>query len=481
MDPEDRPNDFIPQKFKSMREVEGYKPFIKERFERCLDLYLCPRVQKRRLNIDPESLVPQLPKPRDLRPFPTAMEMHYVGHKGAVTSIAVGPNGEYVASGSADHTVRLWEVDTGRCMKTWDCGAEVASVRWNPNPDLHLLAVAAGTRVLLIATDTGSADQTELTDALLSDAHIAAAKGPQAGGGAQEAAAGAGGGDDDSSDDEAAADGEAEKKQPGQQGNVRSMRWVLPGSSRDKQALEVQEKAGLGGALPDEVVQEMLAEANPDFDESMSEEDRAEAAAAAAAKVAEKGAGIRLVLLSQFSVRTVAWHRKGDYLASTAPRAGAASVQIHRLSRGRTQLPFKKDRGAVQCVEFHPTRPFFFVATQRNVRVYNLTTQAMMKKLQSGAKWISDITVHKSGDHVLLTSYDRRLCWFDLDLSSSPFKTLRYHTKAVRASCFHPKYPLMASCSDDGTVHVLHAKIFDDLMKVGVQGTRVGPRRQRQQ
>ena len=58
-----------------MRELGRYKDFVKERFERCLDLYLCPRVHKRRLNIDPESLVPKLPKPRELRPFPTTMCM----------------------------------------------------------------------------------------------------------------------------------------------------------------------------------------------------------------------------------------------------------------------------------------------------------------------------------------------------------------------------------------------------------------------
>ncbi|CAN0482321.1 unnamed protein product, partial [Scytosiphon promiscuus] len=29
-------------------------------------------------------------------------------------------------------------------------------------------------------------------------------------------------------------------------------------------------------------------------------------------------------------------------------------------------------------------------------------------------------------------SYDRRVAWFDLDLSSPPYKTLKYHTKVGR-------------------------------------------------
>jgi ribosome biogenesis protein ERB1 len=70
MDPTDKP-DFIPQSFDAMRKVPAYAKYVQERFERCLDLYLCPRARKKRLNVDPESLLPKLPKPRDLQPFPT--------------------------------------------------------------------------------------------------------------------------------------------------------------------------------------------------------------------------------------------------------------------------------------------------------------------------------------------------------------------------------------------------------------------------
>lgn len=54
MDVKDRPYGLlIPKKHNSLREVGAYEHTVRERFERCLDLYLCPRVMKRRLNIDP--------------------------------------------------------------------------------------------------------------------------------------------------------------------------------------------------------------------------------------------------------------------------------------------------------------------------------------------------------------------------------------------------------------------------------------------
>ena len=51
--PSDRNQDFLPKRFESLRAVGAYHGMVRERFERCLDLYLCPRSFKRKLNIDP--------------------------------------------------------------------------------------------------------------------------------------------------------------------------------------------------------------------------------------------------------------------------------------------------------------------------------------------------------------------------------------------------------------------------------------------
>ena len=53
--------------------------------------------------------------------------------------------------------------------------------------------------------------------------------------------------------------------------------------------------------------------------------------------------------------------------------------------------------------------------------------------------------------------------WFDADLGAAPYKTLRYHAGGVRRAAFHPgALPLMATASDDGTLHVFHARVFGD-------------------
>uniref|UniRef100_A0A8P4K614 Ribosome biogenesis protein BOP1 n=1 Tax=Dicentrarchus labrax TaxID=13489 RepID=A0A8P4K614_DICLA len=366
----DRKFPFVPQRFSSLRQVPAFPRFIHERFERCLDLYLCPRQRKMRVNVNPEDLIPKLPKPKDLQPFPTTQSLVYRGHSGLVRSISVSPSGQWLASGSDDGSVRFWEVRSSRCMKTVQVGGAVRSVAWNPNPSVCLLAVALDSVVLILSPS-------------LADRQV-----------------------------------------------VSSSERLLSGQQEEEPA------EGVGPVTWSEGEGEELNQ------------------------------GIRLKIQHPKAVHQVAWHAKGDYLASVMPdHSSHLQVFIHQVSRRRSQNPFRKNKGLVQCVSFHPVRPYFFVATQRSVRIYNLVKQEMTKKLQANSKWISSMAVHPGGDHVVCGSYDCRLSWFDLDLSTKPYKMLRHHKKAVRGVAYHRLYPLFASASDDGSVIVCHGTVYNDLLQ----------------
>ncbi|TNN30936.1 Ribosome biogenesis protein bop1 [Liparis tanakae] len=337
-DASDRKTPFVPRKFSSLRQVPAFPRFLHERFERCLDLYLCPRQRKMRV---------------------------YRGHSGLVRSISVSPSGQWLASGSDDGSVRFWEVRSSRCVRTVQVGGAVKSVAWNPNPLLCLLAVARDSVVLILSPPLADRQVVLSTERLLSG-----------------------------------------------QREAESTEEVGPVTWTDAEGEELSQ-------------------------------------------------GINLKLQHPKAVHQVTWHAKGDYLASVMPdHSSHLQVFIHQVSRRRSQNPFRKNKGLVQCVSFHPVRPYFFVGTQRSVRIYNLVKQEMSKKLQANSKWISSMAVHPGGDHVICGSYDCRLSWFDLDLSTKPYKMLRHHKKAVRGVAFHRLYPLFASASDDGSVIVCHGTVY---------------------
>jgi translation initiation factor 3 subunit I len=64
----------------------------------------------------------------------------YHGHQGAIWTVDVSPNTRLVASGAADNTVKLWNIKTGECVKTWEFPTAVKRVEFSED-GMQLLAV----------------------------------------------------------------------------------------------------------------------------------------------------------------------------------------------------------------------------------------------------------------------------------------------------------------------------------------------------
>ncbi|CAL1702299.1 unnamed protein product [Somion occarium] len=369
---EDREQNFLPQKYSALRLVPAYNQFIQERFSRQLDLYLAPRIQRTKLQIDPNSLIPKLPSPNSLRPFPVYKSLSVLHAKTRVRSVSVSPDGAWVVSGDESGNVSLWEVIVGKEVKRWKFDGKVGALEWCPRTDVVFFVVATEERLHFVIPPNLPAPVLFATQAVLSPANLPPA--------------------------------------PATPSPVKWTSVSAASSSSEKPILTIDLPPSSG--LP----------------------------------------------------KQIAWHRKGDYLSTISSGEGQGGVWIHQISRRHSQAPFKKVKGAVQLVLFHPTKPHFFVATQRYVRIYNLAEQKLLKTLQAGIRWISSMDVHPLGDHLIVGGYDRKLCWFDLELSDKPYKILRYHSRAVRSVHFHPTYPLFASSSDDGSIQIFHARVYNDLM-----------------
>lgn len=397
----ERERNFVPQKFTALRKVPGYSESVRERFERSLDLYLAPRVRKNKLNIDPESLIPKLPSPKDLRPFPIRSSTVYSGHEGKIRSLSIDPSGLWLATGSDDGTVRIWEILTGREVykvqlidRKENSDDHIECLEWNPEKDIGILAVAAGENIYLIVPpifgfDIENNGKTKIENGFGFD--------------------------------------------------------TFGTQKKSNLNLNDSEEEGEDESTVNDV-KKTVAKWNKPSSAQLEKD-------------------ISIIITCKKTVKKLSWHRKGDYFVSVQPDSGNTSVLIHQLSKHLTQSPFKKSKGITMDAKFHPFKPQLFVCSQRYIRIYDLAQQVLVKKLLPGARWLSKFDIHPRGDNVIASSFDKRVLWHDLDLASTPYKTLRYHEKAVRSVSFHKRLPLFCSAADDGIIHVFHATVYDDMMK----------------
>jgi WD40 repeat protein len=73
----------------------------------------------------------------------------FKGHEDSVTGVCFAPGGKTILSGSDDHTLKLWDLETGQCSKT-------IPLQWRPReitpaplqPGLFAAANANGTVTL---------------------------------------------------------------------------------------------------------------------------------------------------------------------------------------------------------------------------------------------------------------------------------------------------------------------------------------------
>lgn len=392
-----------PKKYSSLRTVPAYSQYIKGVYERCVDLVAYPRKMPRKQRIvDPDSLLPAIPDPSTLQPFPTSLAFIYTAHRRPIMCLSVDPAGKYLAIGSQDGYVFIFDVFTSRCLQRWYLGTEttksssatgidanpaidvktksetldyeadteraVRCLAWNPHKDVCILAAGIYNRIVLLLPQCANKNTQKNTQSLVSLAFAS------------------------------------------KETNSSPVSWVKPSGT-------------------------------------------------------EINSGHLIHLILPRTVTQVAWHSRGNYFTTTLRGANTDTVMIHQLSKRLSQMPFRKSKGLIQQVMFHPTAQILFVVTQRSVRIYNLSEKKIEKRLIPGVNHISSIDVHPGGDNLIVGSYDNVVSWFDLNMGNTPYKKLRHHSSAVRCVAYHKSYPLFASCDSKGRIYIFHCSVYSDLTK----------------
>ncbi|CAD2222826.1 BOP1NT (NUC169) domain/WD domain, G-beta repeat, putative [Angomonas deanei] len=410
----DRKEHFLPHAFDALRHVPFYNHTVQDRYQRCLDLAFFPRAQRTRLVVDPNKLLPELPDPKDLRPYPERLSFQYKGHTATVRSVSVSPTGQYLATACDDHLVRVYEVHTGRLMKRYDLGAPVQQVEFCPTKSLNLLVAAVEYSLVLIVPTFA--------------AHVTV--------------------------------------------NDHTVRYLrAPGVSAGKDGVaHLLGATTLGGHSITQTAMDTDEQAHESVADLHDVEEKEKRAEFVDANAKERSAGIVVKIAMHAKIKKFTFHNKGDYICCLCPKDHVKYRQtvMLQLSKRKVFCPFRKFSEIVTDCKFHPREPIFFLSTTNSVRVYNLMAHRLQKRFKAPGGITTAISIHPDGDNFIVGDTTSHTSWYDMDFSDKPYKRMRSHKGVVNNVSFHPNtaaYPLFATASSDGQVHVFHGMVYDDYNK----------------
>ena len=370
-----------------LRRIPRYDNLIEEELERCCDLFLSARTIRKKLDLKENDILPDLPKPEELKPFPTKECMVYKGHESSIRDICCDPNGNVLISADNGNLVFFWDIQTGKIITKFDLKEKVRSI--NINKFLKLVVICTETHILFFLPKYLEKKYKEEILSLIKDKIY-----PKI-----------------NTNKNTISNNNKEKKDNNNITINDSFVWHIPKSASKK------EKQGV----------------------------------------------LFYLKWTQGIIKNIVWHNKGDYFATLSKNAqGKSQVYIHSLTKMTHQLPISHIKGNANCISFHPNKPYFIVATNSNIFVYNLQKQELTRKFISNLNTINKISLHKNGNDLIAGDKSGKVAWFQLELSSKPFKLMDYHQDKIKAVEFNNNFPLFLSCSRNGKLVVYYGKVNEE-------------------
>ena len=372
-----------------LRRIPRYDNLIEEELERCCDLFLSARTIRKKLDLKENDVLPDLPKPEELRPFPTKECMVYKGHESSIRDICCDPNGNVLISADNGNLVFFWDILTGKIITKFDLKEKVRKI--NINKFLKLIVICTETHIFFILPKYLEKKYKEEILILVKEKIY-----PKI------------------IENKVAKEDNKEGEKENNNNNITindSFVWHIPKSDSKK------EKQGI----------------------------------------------LFYMKWTQGVIKNLVWHNKGDYFGTLSKNSqGKTQVYIHSLTKMTHQLPISHIKGNANCISFHPNKPYFIVATNSNIFVYNLQKQELSRKFISNLNTINRISIHKNGNDLIAGDKSGKVAWFQLELSSKPFKLMDYHQDKIKSVEFNNSFPLFLSCSRNGKLVVYYGKVNEE-------------------
>ncbi|EZG56794.1 BOP1NT (NUC169) domain protein [Gregarina niphandrodes] len=470
--PDDKKYDFIPTAHKSLRQVPGYAELVKEKFKRCLDLYLCPRSMRLNWIENSDDLLPELPSLDNFKPFPRTQGIVVKDHGSSVVSLAFCRHSGVLGAGYRDGSLAIHNVASHphylpefyAHTKSQTNAYAVESLAFHPV--LPLMVFSRGSYLYITLVRRPQTSFTELRafvkqywgvpeheaiDPADVSPHLQQYR---------EAV-------DAMRCSEDAVSLMSLGSRPSKVGQWKAFRsytffedYEEPGLGDDEGSIETE------GDVEDSGFEELQAK---DWVETCRFVDCLQK------KNKYVVAGFVVALGARASA--VAIHPKGAYVATAAATSQLKSSQclLHHLKKKKSLAPFRKTQGMhqVESVAFHPTKPYLVVGYPKATKVFDLQPKSKVhiasaehdKESKSmahtvhkfrGTDQATGMELHPSGEHIIRTGVDGKFQWFDTQYSELPYKTISV-AESLTAVKHHPYLPLVAAGSSESSIQLFHA------------------------
>src|SRR5271165_4292311 len=321
------------------------------------------------------------------------------GHAGSVLSVAWSPDGKTLASGSGDNTVKLWDTATGKLLSTLKGHTDVVeSVAWSP--DGKTLASGSGDHtVKLWEAATGKLLSTleGQTDPVWSVAWSPDGKTLASGSG------------DHTVKLWEAATGKLLSTLEGHTDLVRSVAWSPDGKT-------------LASGSGDHTV-----------------------------KLWDAATGKLLSTLKGHAdlVRSVAWSPDGKTLASGS---GDQTVELWDTATGKLLSTLKGHTDVVESVAWSlDGKTLASGSRDHTVKLWEAATGKLLSTLEGHTNWVLSVAWSPDGKTLASGSFDKTVKLWEV-ATGKLVTTFQGHTGAVRSVAWSPDGKTLASGSDDQTV-----------------------------
>ena len=155
-------------------------------------------------------------------------------------------------------------------------------------------------------------------------------------------------------------------------------------------------------------------------------------------------------------------HKKDFVILTTSKKDDSRKIDVISLSKCTNTVINVKAKTKIQKCIFHNSEPMIFIMTQTHVFLFELQKQSTRKKLITGSSGLTDMSLHPTGDHLIVSTGNAQVLWFDLDSSQFPYKKMRVHNSVVNSCSFSHFNQLFVSSSGTGEVIIQHAMIDDE-------------------